>query len=161
MEQAQFLVYCNEKILCYSLSCRPVMEVGWNVKLPVNVCVHYTDAVPPPKQSRMGGILSSSAKHLILIFCNKGGEEEKAEWAGNRREIAAETNWSGSRQTAVLFNTSCCLVDGNLWPEKAGRVWYGFGPQVESRPWVFHNVYSSFSQLLLASMSLCFFLLLA
>lgn len=33
----------------------PVMEAGRNVKLPVQVCARYTDAVSRPPQSRMGG----------------------------------------------------------------------------------------------------------
>lgn len=101
--------------LCSSLSCRPVMEVGWNVKLPpdVCVCVHYTDAIPPPQQSRMGGgpsfLCTTSDSHLL----QQGNEwrEMNEEAFLQRGDPSRDKLWSGLKQIAVLFNTSCCLFD--------------------------------------------------
>lgn len=97
------------------------MEVGWNVKLPVDVRVlHRCYPTSPAKQDGWGSFVRpSSANHLILICCNKGEREKKKMneecflEASNRRR---DKRWSGSGQTAVLFNTSCC------WMYKTGAV---------------------------------------
>lgn len=147
MERAQRLVYPRENALadlCCSLSCWPVMEVGWNVKLPVNVCtLHRCCPTSPARQDGWGSVLPLQNIWFLFAATRERGKKKMNEEGfleagnGSRDKLG-----SGSRQTAVLFNASCCLVDGDLWPGKAGSLYCGCGPQVELKPWVFLNIYS-------------------
>lgn len=78
----------------------PVMEVWWNVKLPVNVCARYTDAVPPPQQSRMGGGPSFLCKTSDSSLLQRERERERRvkRWIRRvflRRVTVAETKCGG------------------------------------------------------------------
>lgn len=114
----------------------------WKLGGMLNFLSLCANAVPPPQQSRMGGgpsfLCKTSDSHLLQ---RRRGEKKMNGVcfleASNRRRDKLR---SGSRPTAVLFNTSCCLVDRDLWPEKTGSACCG--PQVEVKRWVFLNVYS-------------------
>ncbi len=98
----------------------------------LSVCALYTDAIPPPQQSRMGGGLSFLYKTSDSHLLQRGGEEKKMNEEVFLKPSACsrDKRWSGSRQTAVLFHASCCLVDGLCDPEKVGSVCCGCDPQV-------------------------------
>lgn len=70
--------------------------------------------------------------------------------------------WSGSKQTAVLFNASCSLVDGLFDRRKLAECVVVVFPRCSlNLECCSMSTADSFSQLFLASVSLWFFLLLA
>lgn len=112
----QCLVYLNGTALpdlCNSLSCRPVMEVGRNVKLPVNVCVlHRCYPTSQAKQDGWGSVLPpQNIRFSFAATRDWEGEKKKMNEKGflEASNCSGDKLWSGSRQTAVLFYTSCCM----------------------------------------------------
>lgn len=162
MEQAQRLVYANEDAvpdLCYSLSCRPVMEVGWNVKLPVNVCaLHRCCPTSPAKQDGWGSVLPP--QNIWFSFTATGERKKKMNEEGflKASNCCRDKPWSGSKQTAVLFNASCSSVDGLFdWRKLAECDVVVFPRCSLNLECCSMSTADSFSQLFLASVSLCFF----
>lgn len=103
------LVYHNEKESPdFCLSYRPVMEVGWNVKLPVDVCaIRRCYPTSPAEQDGRGPsfLRKTSDSHLA-----QQGRERWMRRLYLRRVIAAETN-CGVDQGGQLY----CLIHPAVW----------------------------------------------
>lgn len=115
------------------LSCRPMMEVGWNVKLPVSVCVQMISHLP--SKAGWAGVRPSCAKHLILVWLS---EEGLKRWMGFCDADNLQGGW-WQRESVLVWRFLLFCWSG-LWrkgwlSEMMMMMMMRGAPRVEEEPW--------------------------